>query len=72
LREKILYTAHDSPFAGNHGFYKTYKVIRERFTWWGLKEDVQRHVRECDSFQRNKGGHTHSVGMLQSLPIAER
>lgn len=55
LRKEILCTAHDSPLAGHQGFYKTYKTLRECFTWRGLKEDVLRHVRECDVCQRNKG-----------------
>ena len=40
LKEKILRASHDSPLAGHQGFTKTYKAIRERFSWKGLKEDV--------------------------------
>lgn len=49
LMEKILHTTHDSHLAGHQGFYKTYRAIRERFTWRCLKEDVLKHVRECDA-----------------------
>jgi hypothetical protein len=38
---------HDSPLVGHHGYFKTYRQIREWFTWKGLKDDVLRHVREC-------------------------
>ena len=54
------------------GFLKTYRKVRERFTWKGLKEDVLRHVMQCTSFQQNKVEHTHPVGLLQSLPILEQ
>jgi hypothetical protein len=37
LKKTILAAVHDSPLAGHHGFFKTYKKIRERFSWKGLK-----------------------------------
>ena len=51
LKEKILLASHDSPLSGHEGFIKTYRAIRERFSWKGLKEDVLRHVREFPIFQ---------------------
>jgi hypothetical protein len=71
LRERVLQAAHDSPLSGHQGFRKTYMVVRERFTWKGLKEDVLQHVRECEACQRNKGELTHPAGLLQPLPIPE-
>jgi len=32
LKKKILTIVHDSPLVGHHGFFKTYKQIRERFS----------------------------------------
>jgi hypothetical protein len=32
LKKKILTAVHDSPLAGHHGFFKTYRQIRERFS----------------------------------------
>ena len=71
LKKKILQASHDSPLAGHQGFTKTYRAIRERFSWKGLKEDVLQHVRECDICQRNKGEMSHPAGLLQPLPIPE-
>ena len=48
LKKKIPQESHDLPLAGHQGFTKTYRAIRERFSWKGLKEDVLQHVRECD------------------------
>ena len=48
LKKKILQASHDSPLAEHQGFTKTYRAIRERFSWKGLKEGVLRHIRECD------------------------
>ena len=64
LKKKILQASHDSPFAGHQGFTKTYKTIRERFSWKGLKEDVLQHIMECNVCQRNKGEMSHPAGLL--------
>jgi hypothetical protein len=37
LKKKILTTVHDSLLAGHQRFFKTYRKIRERFSWKGLK-----------------------------------
>jgi len=71
LRERVLQASHDSSLSRNQGFRKTYIVVRESFTWKGLKEDVLQHVRECEVCQRNKGELTHPTRLLQPLPIPE-
>jgi hypothetical protein len=47
FKGKVLRAFHDSPLVGHQGFLKTYRHIRERFPWKGLKEDVISYVREC-------------------------
>jgi hypothetical protein len=47
LKEKILHVVHTSPLVGHLGYLKTYRQIRERFAWKGLKTDVLKFVREC-------------------------
>jgi hypothetical protein len=47
FKAKLLQACHDSPMAGHQGINKTYRQVRERFSWKGLKEDVIRHVKEC-------------------------
>ena len=64
LKEEIMRASHDSPLAGHLGYLKTYRCIRERFSWKGLKEDVLRHVRECPTCQQNKAEHTLPAGLL--------
>ena len=72
LKEKILQSCHDTPLVGHQGYFKTYRQIRERFSWKGLKDDVLKHVKECVTCQQNKSEHTHPAGLLQPLPIPER
>jgi hypothetical protein len=72
LKGRILKVCHDSPTAGHQGYFKTYRQIRERFSWKGLKNDVLKHIQECTTCQQNKSEQTHLVGLLQSLPIPEK
>ena len=45
-------------------------MLRERFSWKGLKADVLKYVNECPTCQQNKVEHTHPAGLLHPLPIA--
>ena len=71
FKRKVLQACHDSPLAGHQGFIKTYRQIRERFAWKGLKEDVMHHIKECNTCQANKDEHTHPTRLLQPLIIPE-
>jgi hypothetical protein len=54
FKERVLRAFHDSPLAGHQGFLKTYRQIRERFAWKGLKEDVMRYVKECTTCHKTR------------------
>jgi hypothetical protein len=71
FKAKVLHACHNSPVAGHQGISKTYRQVRERFSWKGLKEDVIEHVKECTTCQENKDEQTHPAGLLQPLPIPE-
>jgi hypothetical protein len=71
FKAKVLQAYHDSPMAGHQRINKTYRQVRERFSWKGLKEDVIKHVKECTTCQVNKDEHTRLAGLLQPLPIPE-
>jgi hypothetical protein len=60
------------PAAGHQGYFKTYRQIRERFSWKGLKDDVLKHILECTTCQQNKSEQTHPIGLLQPLPIPKQ
>lgn len=53
LKEKIMQASHSSLLAGHPRYIKTYMKIRERFTWKGLKMDVLRFVKQCNTCQQN-------------------
>ena len=72
LKEEILKKAHDSTLAGHSGFFKTYRILRERFSWKDLKDDVLKYVSECPTCQKNKVYHTHPTSLLHPFPIPEQ
>jgi hypothetical protein len=55
FKRKVLQAFHDSSLAGHQGFLKTYREIRKRFTWKGLKGEVMRHIKECTLCQQKQG-----------------
>lgn len=71
FREVILKAFHDAPTTGHPGVFKTYRKIREWFTWKGFKDDVHKLVRDCAVCQQSKGEQTYLVGLLQPLPILD-
>jgi hypothetical protein len=72
LKDNILREVHDAQLVGNHGYLKTYRKVRQRFSWKVLKGDIIHHVRECMTFQQNKSKFTHPAGVLQPLSILEQ
>ena len=54
VKEKIMKEYYDNPLSGHNGFYKTYRKVRERHSWKGLKKDIIKYVLECITCQKNK------------------
>jgi hypothetical protein len=72
LKGKILIAVHDAPLSGHPGYLKTYREVRKRFSWKGLKQDLLRYVRECMTCLQNKSELTHTTGLLQPFSIPEQ
>ena len=69
IRSQILETYHDCPSGGHWGRDKTLDLIRRRFTWPGITEDVREYVATCPICQ-GKAVHRHKpYGQLEPLPI---
>ena len=54
LHQEIIRENHDSLIGGHKGVTKTYRRIREKFFWNGLKADVTEHIRNCPGCQELK------------------
>ena len=72
LKTAILQQVHDGPWGGHSGFLKTLHRVQRDFYWPGLKADVRKYVKECDTYQRLKHETCNLAGLLQPLPIPER
>jgi hypothetical protein len=55
LKQQILRESHDTMSLGHAWFLKTYQRIKNYFFWEGMKKYIQKFVRECQVFKRNKG-----------------
>ena len=62
---------HQSKIGGHKGVNKTYKRIRERFFWPGIKEQVTEFVRKCNTCQEQKiiRAKTHEPMIITDTPI---
>ena len=66
---KILNEAHHSKLSIHPGSNKMYHDLRHLYWWSNMKQDITRHVTECDTSGRVKADHMRTPGYLQPLPV---
>lgn len=66
LMPDVLTALHDAPIAGHLGVSKTVERVRERFYWYGLRQDVEDWCRQCDKCARRKSPPRHARAPLVS------
>ena len=71
LKQNVLKSAYDSPLVGHPSFFKTYRRLRERFSWKGFKNDFLKYVNEFPTCQQNKVHHNHLHGLVHPFPTLE-
>ena len=54
MRQDVLFQMHNAVISGHLGKRKTLEKTRQRFYWFGLKEDVTIWVASCDICAENK------------------
>lgn len=69
LRLEILRRHHDDPRAGHMGPQKTLDLVKRKFHWSGLAEDVRKYTDECEICQGVRTPRHRPYGHLQSLPL---
>ena len=72
LRTRLMQECHDAPTAGHLGKDKTIELVKRRFYWRGMDEDIIKYVTTCDACQRNKPSTQAQMGPMQPLPIPTR
>ena len=64
LKRKILNEAHHSKLSIHPGSNKMYHDLRHLYWWSNMKQDITRHVVECDTCGRVKADHMCTLGYL--------
>ena len=67
LRYHIFMECHDSPFYGHRGAVATYGIMRARFYWPKMYDNIQQYISCCPECQNNKIDRTKPKGLLQPL-----
>ena len=72
LKATVLQQVHDSPLGGHPRFLKTLHKGQRDFYWPSLRNDVKKHVKECDTCQKLKYETCNAADLLQPLPIPNK
>jgi len=71
IKEEIMKEHHDPADVGHPGQHRMQELIKRRYWWPGLKEDIKKYVQGCVKCQQNKVQHQKRVGELHPLEISE-
>lgn len=72
VRSQVLDWGHSSRIACHPGAARTLALIKQRFWWPSMREDVRTFVAACDVCTRNKTGNKPPAGLLKPLPVPHR
>lgn len=72
VRTAVLEWAHTSRFACHPGTTRTLSLLRHRFWWPTMDQDVRQFVKACPVCARSKSSHQPPAGLLRPLPIPGR
>jgi transposase InsO family protein len=69
IRQEILRIHHDDPSAGHFGRERTLELLRRKFYWDRMRNDVAEYVGSCAVCQKTKVPRRLPAGELNSLPV---
>jgi len=72
IRTTLIAKHHDPPQAGHGGMAKTTELIKRRYYWPKIREDITRFIKNCDTCQRTKVVRHAPYGLLQSSEAPDR
>jgi transposase InsO family protein len=72
LRLYLLQQHHDTPSSGHCGQAKTFELLSREYTWFGMRKDVHRYIRNCHVCQRSRTPRHQPSGVLRPLPIPQK
>ena len=69
LKHDVLLSYHDSLLAGHQGFDRTYHLIRLKYFWLRMYNEIKQYVKSCLQCQQNKKDkHSQHKAPLQPIP----
>jgi hypothetical protein len=71
LRTELIKEAHDQVSTAHPGRDKTYRLLRPRYYWRGMRADIERFVRNCHPCRRADAPRDKTPGFLHPLPVPE-
>jgi predicted aspartyl protease len=71
-RTALITASHCGLSTAHPGQDKTKKLIKERYYWLGMDDDIERFVSNCHACRRSKVPRDKTPGLLHSLPIPDR
>jgi transposase InsO family protein len=71
-RAELMRVHHDDELAGHFGRNKTEELLRRKYYWPGLSEDVARRVASCSTCQIMKARRHRPYGDAQALRMPQR
>lgn len=71
LRKSALVAAHDSVMAGHSGVTRTTKRLLTHFFWPGIRREVKKYCRTCDTCQRTVPRGRIPPAPLQQMPAID-
>jgi hypothetical protein len=72
LKAQVLHYVHGDLMARHSSYEKTLHRAKRDFYWQGMRKDIEKFIRECDTCQQNKHDNLYPAGLLQPLPIPSR
>lgn len=72
LRSVLMKLHHDHPYAGHFGVARTSDLLRRKYYWSKMDQDVDEYVRTCEICQLAKVRRHRPYGQLQPLPVPSR
>lgn len=65
---RVLRECHNDPLSGHFGARRTLEKVQRRYTWKGIKKDVDNYCRDCLLCRRSTAARHRPYGLLQPLP----
>lgn len=69
MRHDFIRSSHDLVIADHQGVEKTCSLMKIRFYWSGMVNDVKKYIRTCPQCQMRKVTRKPVAGVLHPLPV---